>query len=151
VRDSLKPGICYEHRLVIPPTKTVPALYPEAAEFQSMPEVFATGFMVGFLEWACIMCLKPHLDWPQEQSLGTHINVSHEAATPPGLEVTATVELTAIDGRRLTFNVSAHDGIDTIARGTHERFVIDRARFDNKLQSKYKDKRTKQPTSTGKS
>lgn len=151
MRDSLKPGICYEHRLVIPPTKTVPALYPEAAEFQSMPEVFATGFMVGFLEWACIMCLKPHLDWPQEQSLGTHINVSHEAATPPGLEVTATVELTAIDGRRLTFNVSAHDGIDTIARGTHERFVIDRARFDNKLQSKYKDKRTKQPTSTGKS
>ncbi len=139
MKDTLKPGIRYEHRFVIPPTKTVPALYPESPEFQAMPEVFATGFMVGFLEWTCIMCLMPHLDWPTEQSLGTHINVSHEAATPPGLEVTATVELTAVEGRRLTFAVSAHDGVDLIARGTHERFVIDRARFDSKLQSKRKD------------
>lgn len=136
MKDTLQPGIRHEHRFVIPPTKTVPALYPESPEFQAMPEVFATGFMVGFLEWACIMCLKPHLDWPQEQSLGTHINVSHEAATPPGLEVTATVEVTSVDGRRVTFAVSAHDGIDTIARGTHERFVIDKVRFDNKLRAK---------------
>ena len=136
MKDSLKPGLHYEHRFVIPPTKTVPALYPESPEFQAMPEVFATGFMVGFLEWACIMCLKPHLDWPQEQSLGTHINVSHEAATPPGLEVTATVEVTAVEGRRVTFSVSAHDGVDTIARGTHERFVIDKTRFDDKVRSK---------------
>ncbi|MBU1447590.1 MAG: thioesterase family protein [Gammaproteobacteria bacterium] len=149
MKDSLKPGIRYEHRFVIPPTKTVPALYPESAEFQAMPEVFATGFMVGFLEWACIMCLMPHLDWPTEQSLGTHINVSHEAATPPGMKVTATVELTAVEGRRLTFAVSAHDGVDLISRGTHERFVIDRARFDDKLQSKRKDTQTNQPTLTG--
>ena len=136
MKDTLKPGIRYEHKFVIPAGKTVPALYPESPEFQAMPEVFATGFLVGFLEWACIMCLKPHLDWPQEQSLGTHINVSHEAATPPGLEVTATVEVTAVDGRRVTFAVSAHDSVDTIARGTHERFVIDKARFDNKLRAK---------------
>jgi fluoroacetyl-CoA thioesterase len=58
-----------------------------------MPEVFATGFLVGFLEWACVLAIKPHLDWPEELTLGTHIDVSHEAATPPGLEVTATVEL----------------------------------------------------------
>ncbi|MDD2685070.1 MAG: thioesterase family protein [Gallionella sp.] len=136
MKDTLQPGICYEHRFLIPESKTVPALYPESPEFLAMPEVFATGYLVGFLEWACIMCLKPHLDWPQEQSLGTHINISHEAATPPGLEVTATVEITAVDGRRITFAVSAHDGIDLIARGTHERFVIDKARFDNKISSK---------------
>jgi fluoroacetyl-CoA thioesterase len=136
MKDTLKPGIRYEHKFLLPPTKTVPALYPESPEFQAMPEVFATGYMVGFLEWACIMCIKPHLDWPQEQSLGTHINVSHEAATPPGLEVTASVEVTAVDGRRITFAVSAHDGIDLIAQGTHERFVIDKARFDNKIRSK---------------
>jgi fluoroacetyl-CoA thioesterase len=132
----LKPGLRYEHKFLLPPTKTVPALYPESPEFQAMPEVFATGYMVGFLEWACIMCINPHLDWPQEQSLGTHINVSHEAATPPGLEVTATVEVTAVDGRRITFAVSAHDGIDLIAQGTHERYIIDKARFDNKVRSK---------------
>jgi fluoroacetyl-CoA thioesterase len=136
MKDTLQPGICYEHRSLIPESKTVPALYPESPEFLAMPEIFATGYLVGFLEWACIMCLKPHLDWPQEQSLGTHINISHEAATPPGLEVTATVEITAVDGRRITFAVSAHDGIDLIARGTHERFVIDKARFDNKISSK---------------
>lgn len=136
MKDTLKPGLRYEHKFLLPPTKTVPALYPESPEFQAMPEVFATGYMVGFLEWACIMCINPHLDWPQEQSLGTHINVSHEAATPPGLEVTATVEVTAVDGRRITFAVSAHDGIDLIAQGTHERYVIDKTRFDNKIRSK---------------
>ncbi len=136
MKETLQPGIRYEHKFLIPPTKTVPALYPESPEFQAMPEVFATGFMVGFLEWACIMAIKPHLDWPAEQSLGTHINVSHEAATPPGLEVTATVELIEVVGRKLTFSVSAHDGVDLIAQGTHERFVIDRERFDNKIRNK---------------
>jgi fluoroacetyl-CoA thioesterase len=136
MKESLKPGIRYEHKFLLPASKTVPALYPESPEFLAMPEVFATGFMVGFLEWACIMAIKPHLDWPEEQSLGTHINVSHEAATPPGLEVTATVELIAVEGRKLTFSVSAHDGVDLISRGTHERFVIDKARFDKKIASK---------------
>jgi fluoroacetyl-CoA thioesterase len=136
MKDSLKPGIRYEHKFLVTPNKTVPALFPESSEFKDLPEVFATGFMVGFLEWACVLAIKPHLDWPKELSLGTHINVSHEAATPPGLEVTATVELVAVDGRKLTFSVSAHDGVDLIAQGTHERFVIDKVKFDKKLSTK---------------
>jgi len=99
------------------PSKTVPALYPESPEFVAMPEVFATGFLVGFLEWACIRAINPHLDWPREQTVGTHIDVSHEAATPPGLEVTARVELIEVDGRRLVFAVEADDGVDLISRG----------------------------------
>jgi fluoroacetyl-CoA thioesterase len=138
MKDSLKPGIKFEHSFVVPASKTVPALYPEAEEFLSMPEVFATGFMVGFLEWACIKCVNPHLDWPKEQTVGTHINVSHEAATPPGLEVTATVELIEVDGRKLVFRVEAHDGVDLISKGLHERFVINRERFDAKLGEKLK-------------
>lgn len=136
MKDSLKPGIRYEHRFTVPASKTVPALYPESPEFVAMPEVFATGYLVGFLEWACIMALKPHLDWPAEQTVGTHIDVSHEAATPPGLEVTATVELVAVDGKKLTFAVEAHDGVDRISRGTHERFVINREKFDARLAGK---------------
>ena len=101
-----------------------------------MPEVFATGFMVGFLEWACIMAINPHLDWPEEQTVGTHINVSHEAATPPGLEVTATVTLQAVEGRKLLFTVEAHDGIDLISKGTHERVVINKSKFDAKVLTK---------------
>jgi fluoroacetyl-CoA thioesterase len=138
MKDTLKPGIRYEHSFLIPANKTVPALYPEAPEFVVMPEVFATGFLVGFLEWACIMAIKPHLDWPEEQSVGTHINVSHEAATPPGLKVTATVEVTAVEGKKVTFSVSAHDGVDQISRGTHERFIINKSRFDSKVSDKQK-------------
>lgn len=136
MKETLQPGIKYQHQFVIPSSKTVPALYPEAEEFVAMPEVFATGFLVGLLEWACIRAINPHLDWPQEQSLGTHINVSHEAATPPGLRVTVEVELLAVDGRRLTFKVMAHDGVDLISQGTHERFVINREKFDAKLGNK---------------
>ena len=136
MKETLKPGIRYEHRLILPPSKTVPALYPEAEEFLVMPEVFATGFLVGFLEWACIKAVNPHLDWPREQPVGTHIDVSHEAATPPGLEVTATVELIAVDGRKLTFAVSAHDGVDLISRGRHERFIIDKTKFETKVGAK---------------
>jgi len=136
MKETLKPGIRYEHKFVVPQSKTVPALYPESDEFVAMPEVFATGFLVGFLEWACIKAINPYLDWPQEQTVGTHIDVSHEAATPPGLEVTATVELIAVEGKKLVFAVEAHDGIDLISKGRHERFVINKARFDAKLGAK---------------
>ena len=136
MKASLQPGIKYQHKFTVPASKTVPALYPEAAEFVAMPEVFATGFLVGFLEWACIKAINPHLDWPQEQTVGTHINVSHEAATPPGLEVTANVELIAVEGRKLVFSVEAHDGIDLISKGLHERFIINKEKFDAKVGSK---------------
>lgn len=136
MKETLRPGIEYEFRFRVPESKTVPALYPEAPEFQEMPAVLATGFMVGFLEWACIKAVIPHLDWPREQTVGTHINVSHTAATPPGLEVTARVKLLQVDGRRLVFDVEAHDGLDAITKGTHERFVIDRDRFIKKVSEK---------------
>ena len=138
MKESLQPGIRYEHRFVVPASKTVPALYPESPEFVAMPEVFATGFLVGFLEWACIRAINPHLDWPKEQTVGTHINVSHDAATPPGLEVTATVELIKVEGRKLVFSVEAHDGVDLISKGVHERFVINKEKFDAKLAAKGK-------------
>jgi fluoroacetyl-CoA thioesterase len=136
MKDTLRAGLTFEHRFVIPKSKTVPALYPESSEFTAMPEVFATGYLVGFLEWACIKAINDHLDWPAEQTLGTHIDVSHEAATPPGLEVTAKVKLIEVSGRKLVFEVEAHDGVDLISRGRHERFVIDKQRFEAKVAGK---------------
>ena len=136
MKPSLQPGIRYEHKFTVPSSKTVPALYPEAEEFLVMPEVLATGFLVGLLEWACIKAVNPHLDWPTEQTLGIHIDVSHEAATPPGLEITVTVELIAVEGRKLVFAVEAHDGVDLISRGRHERFIIDKQKFDSKIEFK---------------
>jgi len=136
MKTSLKPGLTHQHAFTIPETKTVPYLYPESDMFREMPVVLATGFMVGLLEWACIELLRPHLDWPAEQSLGTHVDFSHLAATPPGLTVTVDVTLESIEGRKLVFSVVAHDGIDTISTGRHERVIIDAARFRSKLAAK---------------
>lgn len=136
MKESLKPGIEARFTFRISESKTVPALYPESPEFQEMPEVFATGFMVGLLEWACIKAINPHLDWPQEQTVGIHIDVSHVAATPVGFEVTALVKLIKVDGRRLVFDVEAHDGVDLITKGRHERFVIDKGKFVSKMNDK---------------
>ena len=83
MKDTLQPGATAQFAFRIPAEKTVPHLYPEAAEFREMPTVFATGFMVGLMEWTCLKVLAPHLE-EGEGSLGVHIDVSHLAATVPG-------------------------------------------------------------------
>ena len=149
MKDSLRAGIEHELKFVVPESETVPNLYPESEEFWAMPEVFATGFFVGLIEWACIEAVNPHLDWPREQTLGTRVDVTHDAARPPGREVTVRVELKEVDGRRLKFEVEARDGVDVIGRGSHGRFVIDRERFDERMARKKRARRTSSPpTST---
>ncbi|HET7597002.1 MAG TPA: thioesterase family protein [Burkholderiales bacterium] len=134
MKESLRPGLTYRFQFEIPPTKTVPHLYPESALFRDMPEVLATGYLVGLMEWACIEAIRPHLDWPREQSLGTHVDFSHIAATPPGFIVTVHVTLEKIEGRKLSFSLSAHNGVNTISEGTHERTLIDTAEFNAKME-----------------
>jgi len=138
MKDTLKAGLTHQFKFKIPPSKTVPHLYPESEAFQQMPQVLATGFMVGLMEWACIEAIRPHLDWPREQSLGTLVNFSHHAATPPGLTVTVEVRLEKIEGRKLSFFLTAHDGVDKIAEGAHERVVIDAAKFNSRVAEKAK-------------
>ncbi|HEX5631908.1 MAG TPA: thioesterase family protein [Gemmatimonadales bacterium] len=133
MRDTLRPGLRHTFTYRVPESKLVPALYPEAAEFQAMPRVFATGFLIGLLEWTCIQAVNPYLDWPREQTVGTRVDVSHAAPTPPGKDVMVEVELTAVDGRRLVFRVSAKDDAATICEGTHERFVVDAQKFNARL------------------
>jgi fluoroacetyl-CoA thioesterase len=136
MKSTLRSGLTYRFAFTVPETKTVPHLYPESTLFQQMPHVLATGYLVGLMEWACIEALAPHLDWPREQSLGTHVNFSHLAATPPGLTITVNVRLDRVEGRRLWFTLSAHDGVDLISQGTHERHVIEVERFKQKIDAK---------------
>jgi fluoroacetyl-CoA thioesterase len=136
MKGTLRAGLTHEFKFKVPANKTVPHLYQEAGMFQEMPHVFATGYMVGLLEWACIDMLRPHLDWPAEQTLGTHVDFSHLAATPPGMTVTVKVCLEKLEGRKLTFWLSAHDGVDLISEGRHERHVINAARFKSKVADK---------------
>ena len=141
MKESLKPGLTFEFSFTVPANKTVPHLFPESPEFQEMPQVLATGFMVGLFEWACIRAVNPHLDWPREQTVGIGVQLSHLAATPPGLTVTVRGRLEKVEGRKLTFFLEADDEVDLISEGHHERFVIDASKFQAKAQAKAEKKR----------
>jgi fluoroacetyl-CoA thioesterase len=136
MKESLQPGLKVHFSFPIAENKTVPLLFPESSEFQVMPKVLATGFMVGLFEWACIQAVNPHIDWPREQTVGVDVRFNHIAATPPGLIVTVTGKLEAVEGRKLTFSLAADDGVETISEGVHVRFVIDAARFNAKVAAK---------------
>jgi fluoroacetyl-CoA thioesterase len=138
MKNTLQTGLTHQFRYKVPENKTVPFLYPEAEEFQQMPQVLATGFMIGLFEWTCIQAINPHIDWPREQSVGIGVHLSHLAATPPGMTVTVDVKLLEVEGRQLLFSVTGHDGIDKISEGTHARFIIDAARFNAKVAGKAK-------------
>ncbi|HYA04364.1 MAG TPA: thioesterase family protein [Xanthobacteraceae bacterium] len=135
MKSTLKPGLTHRFAYKVPESKTVPYTFPEAPEVAAMPKVFASGFMIVLMEWACMRLVAPHLE-PGEGSLGVQFDVSHLAATPPGMTVTVDVELVAVTGQRLTFKVKAHDGVDLIGEGTHERFIVPWDKFNARLESK---------------
>ena len=135
MRPSLVAGLSHKASMSVSDALTVPALSVHFDSFSDMPAVFATAFMVGFIEATCIECLKPHLD-DGEHSVGVHVNVGHTAATPTGMSVTADVRLTQVDGRILTFEVQVSDDAGSIGEGVHQRAVIQLDRFLKKLEAK---------------
>ena len=137
MRSTLRPGLTHRFSYRVPETKTVPHLFPEASDLAVMPHVLATGFFVGLLEWSCIQLLEPHLD-AGEGSLGVKVDIDHTAATPPGLTVDVDVACTAVEGRKVSFDVKAHDGVDQIGSGRHQRFVVAWDRFNAKVADKAK-------------
>ncbi len=104
-----------------------------------LPEVFATPMLVLALENAALNAIRDFLDMG-ESAVGTAIDIRHIAATPVGHQVTAEAQVTGFHGRRIVFKVRAFDEQEEIGSGTHERIVVDRARFDAKLALKKKDK-----------
>jgi fluoroacetyl-CoA thioesterase len=102
-----------------------------------LPEVFATPMMIMAMENAALNAIRGFLD-PEESAVGTAVNIRHLAATPVGHDVTAEAAVTGVDGRHITFRVSARDDKEEIGSGTHERAVIDRARLAARLATKSK-------------
>lgn len=97
--------------------------------------VYATPCMVALMEGAACDAIAEYL--PEDKtSVGTMLNISHLSATPVGLEVSAEAELTAVEGSKLTFKVSAYDEAGLIGEGTHERFIVSTQRFLDKTYSK---------------
>jgi fluoroacetyl-CoA thioesterase len=136
MHPDLKPGLRSRFEYTVSAEKTVQKLYSEFSEFGQMPAVFATAFLVGLIEGTCQKAIVPYLDWPREQSLGTLVNFTHIAATPPGMTVTVEAEVIAVEGRTVRFRARAHDGHELISEGTHERVVIDSERFLRKVAEK---------------
>ena len=97
--------------------------------------VYATPALVALFEEAAVNALKPSLE-TGKTSVGTRIEVSHLAATPIGMTVRAQATLSVVDGRRLVFDVVAHDEVERIAEGIHERVLVDEQRFVARVQEK---------------
>lgn len=102
----------------------------------TLPPILATPVMIMVMENAALNAMKPYLDAGQS-ALGIRIDVRHLAATPVGRTVTGEAEVTKVDGRRIEFAVQAKDGAEVIGIGTHERMIIDLAKFSGRLKSKF--------------
>ncbi len=98
-------------------------------------DVLATPYMIAFMEHTASECVREFLE-PGYTTVGTMVNVKHLASTPVGMVVTSTAKLVKADGRRLVFDVEAHDDIETIGEGKHERFIVNAERFEEKANAK---------------
>jgi predicted thioesterase len=130
--SSLRPGLAGSAELTVGPEHTAPFVG------SGRIAVLATPVMINLIEAAALKAVE-HLLPAGHQSLGTHLDVSHVAATPVGLRVTATAEVIAVEGRTVTFKVEAHDAREPIGGGSHRRVVVSVARFDERVQRKLRD------------
>ncbi len=127
---GIEPGLVYEFTYTVEEADTA-----RASAGENFPPVLSTPRLVDLLERAASTALFPYLEAGQG-SVGALVNIRHLAATPVGMQVRVRAELLARDNRRLNFKVEAWDQMDKIAEGEHERFIIDRARFDERLERK---------------
>jgi predicted thioesterase len=127
--DALKPGLTGAAEILVGTRDTAPHVG------SGKVKVLATPVMVGLMEEASLNAVEGLLP-AGHQTVGTRLDITHVAATPVGLRVTARAEVTRVEGRRITFRVWADDERERIGEGTHERIVIEVARFDRRAQDK---------------
>jgi fluoroacetyl-CoA thioesterase len=136
VSAELNVGFRFESVFDVNDSMTVPNMYTAVPFAKQMPNVLATGYMVGIMELACTSAIMRFVDWPRVQSVGTLVNFTHLAATPPGMQLKIKGEVIELEGRRIRFAVQAWDAHGKICEGIHERFLIDPAKFNAKLAEK---------------
>lgn len=129
--SAIKPGLIGSAELLVGEQHTAPSIG------SGQVRVLATPVMINLMEAAALDAAEGLLP-DGHQSLGTHLDVSHVAATPVGMTVRATAEVTAVQGNKIVFRVAAHDELDLIGEGSHQRVVVDVARFDRRVQQKLK-------------
>jgi len=129
VLGQIVPGLTGTAEIVVGPEHTAPFVG------SGRIAVLATPVMINVIEAAALAAVE-HLLPAGHQSLGIRLDISHTAATPVGLRVTATAEVTRIEGRTISFRVTARDEFEPIGGGSHERVVVSVARFDERVQRK---------------
>jgi fluoroacetyl-CoA thioesterase len=127
--SRITPGLSGTAEIVVGPGQTAPFVG------SGRIAVLATPVMINLMEAAALAAIE-HLLPPGHQSLGIHLDVSHVAATPVGLRVTATAAVLRVEGRTITFRVEASDDVEAIGGGSHQRVVVSVARFDERVQRK---------------
>ncbi len=127
--SRITPGLTGSTETVVTPDQTAPFVG------SGRIAVLATPVMINLIEAAALAAVE-HLLPEGHQSLGIHLDVSHVAATPVGLRVTATAEVVRVEGRTISFRVEAYDDRERIGGGTHQRVVVSVARFDERVQRK---------------
>jgi len=128
MKDSLRPGVSKTARIEVDKPRTIGFMGEEG-------RVYGTPFMIMDIEQTCRKLILDHAD-EGEESVGTEVNIKHLAATPLGMTAEITVTVTAVEGRRVAFEVSAKDDFDQICSGTHGRFVVDKAKQFERLKAK---------------
>jgi fluoroacetyl-CoA thioesterase len=134
VLARIKPGLTGSAEIVVGPEHTAPFVG------SGRIAVLATPVMINLIEAAALAAIE-HLLPAGHQSLGIHLDVSHTAATPVGVGVSATAEVVSLEGRTVTFRVEARDEFEPIGGGTHQRVVVSVARFDERVQRKVRSER----------
>ncbi len=129
VLSRITPGLTGTAEIVVGPEHTAPFVG------SGRIAVLATPVMINLIEAAALAAVE-HLLPAGHQSLGIQLDISHTAATPIGLRVTATAEVIGVEGRTIKFRVEAHDEVETIGGGSHERVVVSVERFDERVQRK---------------
>src|SRR5579883_3252800 len=133
VLAKVTPGLTGSSEIVVGPEHTAPFVG------SGRITVLATPVMINIIEAAALAAIE-HLLPSGHQSLGIHLDISHVAATPVGLRVTATAEVVRLEGRTVTFRVEARDELEALGGGTHQRVVVSVARFDERVQRKLRNR-----------
>jgi len=128
MKPSLKPGFSRVSRIAIDKAKTIGFMGEEG-------RVYATPYLIGDIEMTCRNLILDHAD-DGEDSVGIEVAVKHLAPALPGSTVEIAATVTAVEGRKVTFAVTARDEIDTVSSGSHARFVVDKAKTIERLKAK---------------
>lgn len=128
---AFQPGMTHELAVKTQPEDSAQKFYPH------LPDVFATPFLVGLMERVSAELINMHLQ-PGEQSVGIGMDLKHMAATPLGMKIRVKTEVVAVEGRKLTFRLEAFDEVEKIGEASHERFIIQAAKFNARVAEKAK-------------